>query len=134
MSTDYGTDVRALDDDDDPEVLVSGDTNLAYALARRWVNDPQDYEAIGETLPYDCIDARRWFGARLNLSDRTTLDDIAAKHQRVLLGDDRVLSATVVATFAQGTLTLNGQGIGSKGAFGLIVSVGSATVQLLRGG
>lgn len=130
----YGTDVRCLDDVDDPEVLVSGDLNMAYALARRWLHDPEEFEAIGETEPYDCIDARGWFGKRLNLNDRTTLDDIQTQHQQVLLGDPRVRTATVTATFAQGLLTLTAQGQGANGPFGLVLQVSSVTAQILRGG
>lgn len=134
MSVDYGTDVRCLDDVDDPEVLVSGDLNMAYALARRWLNDPEDFEAIGETVPYDCIDVRGWFGKRLNFNDRATLDDIQSQHQQVLLGDPRVETATVTARFTQGLLILSAQGIGANGPFTLVVASNGVTAQLLRGG
>lgn len=130
----YGTDVRCLDDVDDPEVLVSGDLNMAYALARRWLHDPEEFEEIGETVPYDCIDVRSWFGRRLNLNERSTLDDIQTQHQQVLLGDRRVDSVTVTATFAQGLLTLSAQGQGSAGPFSLVLVSNGVTATLLRGG
>jgi len=134
MATDYGIDVRCLDDVDDPEVLVSGDLNVAYALARRWLHDPEEFEEIGETKPYDCIDIRGWFGQRLSLTDRSTLDNIQTQHAQVLLGDVRVLSATVAASFANGVLTLTANGQGTNGPFTLVLASNGVTAQLLRGG
>lgn len=136
MSTlvDYGTDVRCLDDVDDPEVLVSGDLGMAYALARRWLHNPEDFEEIGETEPYDCIDVREWLGNRFSLTDRGVLDDLQTQAQQVLLGDPRVQTATVTATFAQGTLTLSARGVGAAGPFSLVLAVDGVTAQILRGG
>lgn len=130
----YGTDVRCLDDVDDPEVLVSGDLNMAYALARRWLHDPEEFEEIGETVPYDCIDVRGWFGQRLNLSDRSTLDNIQTQHQQVLLGDPRVETVTVTASYSQGLLTLSAKGQGAAGPFSLVMSASAVTATILRGG
>lgn len=134
ITVDYGTDVRCLDDVDDPEVLVSGDLGMAYALARRWLHNPEDFEEIGETEPYDCIDVREWLGNRFSLTDRGVLDDLQTQAQQVLLGDPRVETATVLAAYAQGVLTLTGRGVGAFGPFNLILAVDGVTAQILRGG
>jgi hypothetical protein len=130
----YGTDVLALDDVQDPEVLVSEELNLAYALARRWLLNPEDIEEIGETEPYDCIDVRDWLGDRFSLTDRTVLDDRQTQAAQVLLGDPRVDHVIVVATFTQGTLRLSAQGFGKNGPFKFVLGVNGVTAQLLRGG
>lgn len=134
MSTDYGTDVQALDDLPDPEVLCSGDLNVAYALARRWLTPTGALEEIGDPEPYDSIDVREWLGNRFSLTDRSVIDDLQTQAQQVLLGDPRVESATVVATYAQGTLTLTARGLGADGPFTLVLSVNGVTASLLRGG
>src|SRR4051812_26109170 len=103
MPVDYGIDLLALDDVTDPEALVSGNLNVAYALARRWCTSTGALDAIGDPGPYDSIDVREWFGARFSLLDRTVLDDLQTQAQQVLMGDPRVQTATVRATYAAGT-------------------------------
>jgi hypothetical protein len=134
MAVDYGTDLLALDDITDPEILVSGDLNVAYALARRWLTPTSALEEIGDPEPYDSIDVREWLGNRFSLQDRTVLDDLQTQAQQVLLGDPRVETATVTATFVRGVLTLNGQGTGAAGPFTLVLAVDGVTAALLRGG
>lgn len=135
MSTDYGTDVLALDDVEDPEVLASGDLNVAYALARRLLTPTGALEEIGETEPYDSIDVREWLGNRFRLTDRSVLDDLQTQAAQVLGADPRVETVdSVVVTYAQGTLTLTARMSGAAGPFALILSVNGVSASLLRGG
>jgi len=133
MPTDYGTDVLGLDDIDDPETVVSGELNLAYALARRLITPTGAMLEIGDTAPYDSIDIRLWMGARFSLLDRTMLDDLQMQARQVLTQDERVASITVLATFASGTLSVAVQGFGAEGPFSFIVATNGVTAQFLRG-
>src|SRR3954470_2662260 len=103
-AVDYGLDLLALDDLTDPETMVGGNLNVAYAMARRWCTPTGALAAVGDPGPYDSIDVREWFGARFSLGDRSVLDDLQTQAQQVLVGDPRVESATVRATYAAGTL------------------------------
>jgi hypothetical protein len=134
VATDYGLDVLAVDDLTDPEQLVSGDLNVTYALARRWLTPTGALDEIGDPGPYDSIDAREWLGNRFSLTDRSVLDDLQTQAQQVLQGDPRVETATATVTYAAGVLTLTGQGVGTAGPFELVLAVDGVTATILRGG
>jgi hypothetical protein len=129
VATDYGTDVQAVDDLPDPEVLCSGDTNVAYALARRLANDADAMEEIGDTNEYDAINIADWIGGDFDLTDRTVIDDLQQQATQVLLKDPRCLSVTVQATYANGALAVKANGLGADGPFGFVLPVTSDGVQ-----
>lgn len=125
----YGTDVQALDDLPDPEVLASGDLNVVYALARRLAQDPDALEEIGDTNEYDSINLNDWLGGDFDLTDRTVLDDLQQQATQVLRKDPRVLDVTVQATYATGTLQVVVKGQGSDGPFGFVLPITADGVQ-----
>jgi hypothetical protein len=131
MAVDYGTDIAALTDLPDPEVLVSGETNAAYAEARRLLTPTGALEEVGETAPYDSMDVRDWLGQRL---DATTLDDLQAQVSQVLVEDPRALAADVsVPPLAAGALRISSQVEGTQGPFSFVLTVDGVTAMLLRG-
>lgn len=132
MATDYGLDVQALDDLNDPEVIVSGGLNVAYALARRLLTPAGAMEEIGDTSPYDSLDIRAWLGARFSLTDRSVIDDLQQQCRQVLSQDPRVDSVDVKINFNQGTLSVEVNGTGSAGPFSFVLSVDNVTAALLR--
>lgn len=129
MATDYGTDVRALNDLPDPEVLASGDDNVVNALARRLAQDPDALEEIGDFNEYDSINLNDWLGGDFDLNDRNVLDDIQQQATQVLRKDTRVLDVLVQATYATGTLSVVVRGQGSGGPFGFVLPVTADGVQ-----
>lgn len=127
----YGTDIAAVDDLPDPEVLCSGEDNVVRALARRLLQPPGVMEEIGEPDPYDSIDLRDWQGRRLSDSD---LRDLEAQATQVLAQDERVLSVEVSAAFAGRVLSLEANGNGTEGPFAFILSVDDVSAKILQGG
>lgn len=134
-ATDYGVDVAALDDLPDPEVLASGELNVAYALGRRLLQPAGALEEIGDTAPYDSLDLRDWLGKRMSEADRA---DLEAQVVHVLSQDERVLTvaATVTLTAGAGTtrkITVAVEVEGTDGPFSFVLSVDGVTATLLRG-
>jgi hypothetical protein len=86
---------------------------------------------IGDNAPYDCFDIRDYLGARFSLTDNKILDEIQATATQTALGDDRVSTLRVDATFAQGVLSLSAQIQGSNGPFSLVLSIGTGTAPIL---
>ena len=125
----YGTDVQALDDIPDPEVLCAGDLNTAYALARRLAQDTDAMEEIGDTNEYDSINLNDWMGGDYDLTDPSVLDDLQQQATQVLYKDPRVQLATVQATFTGTTLNVNVQGFGADGPFSFVLPVTDDGVQ-----
>jgi hypothetical protein len=134
MATDYGSDLAAIDDLFDPEVIVDGNLNVAYALARRLLTPAEAMEEIGDTAPYDSIDIRDWLGQRFQLSDRTVIDDLQIQCRQVLQQEKRVDRVSAIATYTQGTLSVAVQGEGADGLFSFVLSVDGVTVKFLKGG
>jgi hypothetical protein len=120
MSTDYGTDIRALDDLPDPEVLTSGEENAAYAEARRLITPDGVYEEIGDLTPYDCLDLRDWLGKRPTTNDKASLKSQATQ---VLTQDPRAAGADVDVSFVGEALELDAQIEGTDGPFSLVLAV-----------
>jgi hypothetical protein len=131
MSTDYGTDCLALDDLLDPGKLVSGEINVAYAIARRWLTPAGTMATIGDLAPYDCFDVRDYLGARYSLTDSRTIDEIKTIAAQTASSDERVQSITVAASINQGRLSLTAQVIGTEGPFSLVLAVASGAPPFL---
>lgn len=129
----YGTDIQALDDLNDPEILVSGDLNVAHALGRRLITDADAMLEIGDTAPYDSINLNDWLGRRFQLSDPTVIDDLQQQCRQVLSQDPRVDSVSVNASFSQGQLAVSVQGQGAQGPFKFVLATDGVTASLLRG-
>jgi hypothetical protein len=131
MAIDYGTDVGAIDDLPDPEFLVSGDLNMAYALARRLMTPTGALDDIGDPGPYDSIDVRDWLG---RATDQDAIDELQQFATQVIVQDERVDSATVTVTFqSPGTLFVSVDGQGAVGPFKFVLAVTNVSAQLLRG-
>jgi len=131
--TDYGSDLSFVDDCQDPEVIATGELNVANALARRLLTPTVAMAEIGDNAPYDSIDIREWLGRRFALSDRTVLDDLQQQCWQVMSQDKRVALVAVRATYAGGTLSIDVQATGTGGPFGFVLTVDGVTVALLRG-
>jgi hypothetical protein len=132
MATDLGTDVAAASDWPDPEELVAGEDNVAYALARRLLQPAGVMEEIGETETYDCIDVRDWLATRTSGTGSQELSDLEAQATQVLLSDPRVASVTASATFDAGRLSLLVEGAGAEGPFKFILSVDQLSAAALQ--
>ncbi len=127
---DYGTDVRALTDVDDPEVLVSGETNLAYALARRLLQDDTALGEIGDDEECDTLDLRDYLGDSVDAADLRALE---ARCTSILASDPRVESVTVLVSFSDGVLTVEVDVQGVDGPFSFVIKVDDVDVTVLVG-
>ncbi len=127
-TTDYGTDVKALDDLPDPEELVSGDLNVAYALGRRLLQPVDALEEIADLEEFACIDLRDYLGE--SIDDQ----ELAALEQRVneiLAQDPRVDSVEATVSFNDGALSVDASGFGVDGPFSFVLSADALSVDLL---
>jgi hypothetical protein len=133
MATDYGSDIKALDDLPDPEEIATGEENLAYAQARRVIQDPGAFDEIGETEEYVCVDIRSALGGRLDETERATLEESCSQ---ALNDDERIESAAADVAFTTDGLQLSSSHEGANGPFGLVVAAGTdgVTASLLKGG
>jgi len=129
MAIDYGTDIAALDDLPDPEVLVSGERNAAYAQGRRLLTPTGALEAIGDAAPYDSIDLREQLGARMSEQD---LLDLQAQVHQVLSQDERVIRVEAQLTDTGRALQVEARHEGTAGPFDLVISIDSVTTTLLK--
>lgn len=132
MSVDYGIDVLALDDLNDPEILASDALNLAYALARRLLTPAGAMAEIGDTAPYDSIDIREWLGKRISLADDSALDDLRQQCRQVLSQDPRLDSVLVDVSFGGGLLSVSVDGTGAAGPFNFVLQTAGVTAAFLR--
>lgn len=128
-NTDYGTDIAALTDLPDPEVLVSGELNAAYANGRRLLTPTGALEEIGDLEEYDCVDVRDWVGTRQPNDD---VSDYEATATQVLTADERNLTAIVDITITDGALTLTGSIVGTDGPFPFVLGVDDVNAQVLE--
>lgn len=129
MATDYGTDIRALDDLPDPEELAMGEENAAYAVARRLLTTSGALDDIGDESPYDSIDLRDFFGRRMSGAEVSAL---AASVQRIEADDARVARAFATVSSAGHALTVVSQVVGTEGPFGLVLSVDGVNAASLK--
>lgn len=128
MATDYGTGFSCTNDLDPLMRLVSGDELMAQVCLHR-LFCRQGYLL---TNPVDnTLDLRDMVGRGISASDLPSIEGQCAS---ALIGDERIFSAVVVATFNAQTnrLTLNITGNGSGGPFDLTLVVSAVTVELLR--
>lgn len=130
MAIDYGTDIKALDDLPDPEELVSGELNVAYAQGRRLLTASDAFEEIGEE-DYPSLDLRDYLGARMSLQDQR---DLKASAAQVLSVDERVNSTTLSMSIGANNLTLSSTSDGDNGPFDFVMSIGSVNTLALKGG
>lgn len=131
MATDYGVDVDGVTDLPDPEALVSGEENLAHALARRLLQPPDAMEEIGDTgEPYDCLDLREELGARQQPGSEATL---RARVLQVLAQDERVLQVDATVEFTPAGLTVSFEGEGTTGPFSGVLAIDAVTATFLSG-
>jgi len=126
--TDYGVDL-SCDTDLDPLLRdVSGSELMGQVCLRRLFCRP----GLLLSNPIDnTLDARDFLSTGITPKD---LPRIGGQCAAALLGDQRIFSATVSASFDPLTnlLTLAITGTGSQGPFNLTIAVSSVTVELLR--
>lgn len=127
MAVDHGTDISCLQDVDARFALVSGRTNLAYAVARR-------LETPLGNLPYDKsygYNVRALIGAFANEEQHAAARS-AIEGQCLL--EERILAASASLEYdaATETLELALTLEDADGAFTLVLGVTSLTVELLR--
>lgn len=126
MTVDLGTDIATPDAADlDPYFgTVSGVRAIAQALARRLVT-PRGSLLDDDGYGYDL---------RSRLNDSLEPRDIAALAaivKRELESDERVESAEVAVSLADGTLRVSARVVSSTGAFRLVLAVADVTSEIL---
>lgn len=124
--TDYGTDFACVDDLETTLVTVSGSRVVAEAVARRLLTPTG--RLIGDAnYGYNLGD---WCGADVGPRD---IDEIQAACAAEAEKDERVLSASCVATFAADVLTVTLTGfLLTSEAFSLVLAVSAVTVEILE--
>lgn len=129
---DYGTGLAALFGLPDTDSTVSGDVNVAYALALKLTTPPGALAEVGETDHYDSIDITEELGGDW---DDARTDALRARATVVLQGDPRVAVVDVQVSFNAGVLTVTVNGSGSNGPFSFVLrSDGVNLPQILVGG
>lgn len=129
MATDYGTDIQAIADLPDPELLCSGETNRACAIARRLLTPYGALEEIGEEAEYRSIDLRDCLGRRYTADELRALE---AEVEAVIADDPTVVSARVTLSFGANTLTVAVAAEGAEGPFDLVLSIDDVNATVLR--
>lgn len=129
MATDYGTDIEALTDLPDPEVLCSGERNAAHAQARRLLTPDGAMEDVGDLSAYDSLDLREWFGKRPSAADKASLD---ASVKTVLQADARARSVASRVDITAGELTVTSRTAGDDGPFGLVLAIAGVDSATLK--
>jgi hypothetical protein len=125
---DYGVDLDCGSDLNPMLTTVTGQTLMEQVCLRRLFTRP------GRLLsnPVDnTLDARDFLSAGITPTD---LPRIQGQCAGALLGDQRISSATVAASFAPqpGLLTLDITGFGAFGPFNLTLAVSAVTIEILR--
>ena len=124
---DYGTDLSCTTDLDPLGRLVSGNEIMVQVCVRRLYcgpgklfSDPTD----------NSIDVRDFLSDDIGPTDLTRIQGLCAQ---ALLGDQRILTAQVVAQYDTKlkTLTLAISCVGANGPFSLTLAVTALTVQLV---
>lgn len=125
---DFGTDLSCGTDLDPLLRDVSGSDLMEEVCQRRLYCRPGD----DLTNPVDnTLDARDFLSTGITPSD---LPRIGGQCASALLGDQRIYTATVAATFNPNlnVLTLNITGTGAQGPFNLTLAVTAVTIEVLR--
>lgn len=131
MATDYGVDVKALDDLPDPEELVSGEENAAYAQGRRLLTPDGAHEEYGDSAQLATVDLRAYVGKRMSEDERQELEEDVAV---ILSQDERVLSQESSVALGAKKLEVSSDAKGREGPFKLVLSVDGVSAQLLTDG
>ena len=130
MATDFGTDVAAISDLPDPENLIGGIGNVAYAVARRWLTQSGALVEIGDTAQYTCFDIRDYFGARITASTITEIEGLCI----AAAGDDpRVQSVSASVSFLSGVIRVSASVTTADGPFDFVLTVDNITAALMLG-
>jgi len=122
MATDYGTDLRALDDIPLSDDYVSGPDNVAYAEGRRLLTG--NLADCGDEAEYESINLRTKIGARMDAGDKLILE---AQIRGALSGDQRATSVTSSVTLGASDIAVDFSGTGAAGPFKGILSIDSVT-------
>lgn len=127
-SVDYGSDFSITTDLDPMLRLVSGTELMNQVCVRRLYCRPG---ALLSNPVDNTLDVRDFLSQGITTRDLPT---IQGRCQAALLGDQRIYSATVAATFDPNlnVLTLAITGNGALGPFNLTLAVSAVTVELLR--
>jgi phage baseplate assembly protein W len=127
LDSELGIDVGCVLDTDEAWSLVSGETNLAHALARR-LSTPRGGLFYA---PNYGLDLRSYLGADLTDTQLATLGPATAQECEK---DERVQSCTVDLEFNFATETLSAKVMvttATGGAFVFILAISDVTVELL---
>jgi len=120
---DYGTDVMALDDLPDPEVLVSGELNVAYAMVRGIIEPSTAHLEIGDPEPPRTVNIKDYLAKRMNQADVQTAE---VQVERSAIDDDRVKSASSTVTQTGEKLTVTIAAQGQNGPFTAVATIDHA--------
>lgn len=129
FAPDYGSDISCTTDLDPFGVVVTGTVMMAQACVRRLMCRK------GSLLsdPLYGIDVRDFLNSRIDAADLNAR--IPAMIQGELLRDERIQTATVLASYSSSTrtLSLDIKCVGATGPFALKLSVlaGEVTAQIL---
>ena len=128
---DYGRDISCATDLDPLLADVTGvDLMVQVCVRRLFCRKGSCLSAPTENT----LDARDFLNGSVDLNSQSAIQQIAVLCQNALLGDERILSATVVPQYSIGAklLTLQIQCTGANGPFSLTLAVNQVTVQLVR--
>lgn len=131
MATDFGRDVSATTDLDPLLNDATGNDLMIQMCVRRLFCRQGSCLSAPNAIT---LDVRDFLNGSLDLSQQSATQNISVQCQNALLGDERILSCTVDATyiFATKLLTLQIQANGANGPFSLTLAVNQVTVQLIR--
>ena len=130
MATDFGTDVAAITDLPDPENLISGVYNVAYAVARRWLTQSGALVDIGDTAQYTSFDLRDYFGARVTSSVVGEIEGLCVASASE---DPRVEAVSVKVTFVSGVIRVSASVTTADGPFDFVLTVDNVTAAIMLG-
>lgn len=125
----YGTDWSCLTGLDPTGSLVSGSQLMAQVAFRRLYCPLKGLWSDPDQVT---LDVRDFLGAPID--PRRDLPRIRQQCEAAMEGDERIFSATCLATWDQGTgtLRLDCSGVGAAGPFKLLLDVTAVTVSILR--
>ena len=124
MAINYGTDVAALTDLPDPEVLISGPLVVAYRVCRRRLTQSGALAEIGDEAPYSSFDVRDYLGSRGVPGVERTIEQLCGQGAAE---DPAVLASSDVAAFVDGGLSIKTTlGLSDGSTFPFVFSVTDA--------
>jgi len=131
MATDYDRNISCTTDLDPLLNDVTGNDLMVQVCVRRLFCRQGSCLSAPNAIT---LDVRDFLNGSLDLSQQSATQNISVQCQNALLGDERILSCTVDATytFATKLLTLQIQANGANGPFSLTLAVNQVTVQLIR--